>query len=143
MARLGSDLLDAIRTIEAGNQIWAVGNSFAMNLPTDQLRQTPALQMFQSLRRGTYQMRIDHDIHARALGDFTDANTATNLADMARGFIAVAKLQVAKQQPDLLHVLDGIQVSSSGSTVTAQIEEPGDLISHGFSGFNGLNNQIR
>jgi hypothetical protein len=47
---------------------------------------------------------------------------------MARGLLAVAKLQVAKQQPDLLHILDGIQVSSSGSSVIAQIEEPGDLL---------------
>jgi hypothetical protein len=88
-------------------------------------------------------MRIDRDIHARAIADFTDVDTASNLADMARGFIAVAKMQVAKQQPDLLHVLDGIQISSSGSTVTAQIEEPGDLISHGLNGFDGLKRQIR
>ena len=126
--QISSDLMDAIRTIEAGNQIWAVGNALELNLPAGELSQTPAMQIMQSLRRGTYQMRIDRDIHARALADFTDANTASNLADMAKGFIAVAKLQVSKQQPDLVHVLDGIQVSSSGSTVTAQIEEPGDLL---------------
>jgi hypothetical protein len=126
--QISHDLLDAIHTIEAGNQIWAVGNSFDIVMPAGPVNQTPAAQIFQSLRRGTYQMRIDSDIHARAIGDFADANTASNLADMARGFIAVAKLQVAKQQPDLLHVLDGIQVSSSGSSVSAQIEEPGDLL---------------
>src|SRR5437870_1220266 len=124
--QIGSDLLDAIRTIEAGNQIWAVGNSLEVSIPTGGFDQTPAAQIFKSLRRGSYQMRIDRDVHARAIADFTDADTASNLADMARGFIAVAKLQVAKQQPDLVHVLDGIQISSSGSTVTAQIEEPGD-----------------
>jgi hypothetical protein len=126
--QISSDLLDGIRTIEAGNQIWAVGKSIELQLPAGALSQTPAAGIFQSLRRGTYQMRIDQDIHARAIADFTDANAATNLADMARGLIAVAKLQVAKQQPDLVHVLDGIQVSSSGSTVTAQVEEPGDLL---------------
>ena len=139
--QISTDLLDAIHTIDAGNQIWAVGNSLEIAAPAG-LAQTPAAQILQSLRRGTYEMRIDQDIHARALADFTDTNTATSLADMARGFIAVAKLQVAKQQPDLLHVLDGIQVSSSGSTVTAQIEEPGDLINHGLNGFNGLRRQI-
>ena len=73
-------------------------------------------------------MRIDRDVHARATAEFDDANTATNLADMARGFLALAKLQVAKQQPDMVHLLDGIQVSSSGSAVSAQIDEPGDLL---------------
>ena len=126
--QINSDLLDAIRTIEAGNQIWAVSNGLDIVVPSGPVAQTPAAQIFQSLRRGTYQMRVDSDIHARATGDFADANTASNLADMARGFIAVAKLQMAKQEPDLLHVLDGIQVSSSGSSVSAQIEEPGDLL---------------
>ena len=136
--QIGSDLLDAIRTIEAGNQIWAVGKSMEFNLPAGALSQTPAAQILQSLRRANYQMKIDRDVHAHVVADFTDSNIAGNLADMARGFIAVAKLQVAKQQPDLIHVLDGIQVSSSGSRVIAQIEESGDLISHGFNGLNGF-----
>ena len=84
--------------------------------------------IFKSLQRGTYQMRVARDLHARATGNFSDADSAKDLADMARGLIAVAKLQVAKQQPDLLHVLDGIQVSSNGSSVIAQIDEPGDLL---------------
>jgi hypothetical protein len=126
---ISSDLIDAIHTIEADNQIWAVSNSPVADLPAPSgLEQTPAMQILKSLRRGRYQMRIDSDVHVRALADFADANAASNLADMARGLIAVAKLQVAQQQPDLVHVLDGIQVSNSGATVTAQIEEPGDLL---------------
>ena len=128
-AQIGTDLLDAIRTIEAGNQVWAVGNLSEEDLPAAKLREaTPAAQILKSLRHGTYQMRVDRDLHARATGNFSDADTAGNLADMARGFIAVAKLQVARQQPDLLHLLDGIQVSSNGAAVMVRIEEPGDLL---------------
>ena len=126
--QISSDLLDSIRKIEAGNQIWAVGNSLEVSMPPGAFDQTPAAQIFKSLRHGTYQMRVDSNIHARATADFDDANTATNLADMARGFIALGKIQVAKQQPDMVHILDGIQVSSSGSSVVALIEEPGDLL---------------
>ena len=61
-------------------------------------------------------MRIDSDIHARATGTFSDENSARNIGDLARGALAVAKLQVARQQPDMVHVLDGIQVSNSGPT---------------------------
>ena len=127
-AKVNNDLLNAIRTIEAGNQIWAVSNGFIMDIPVAGLRDTPATQMFKSLRRGTYQMRIDRDVHARAVADFADANTANNLVDMARGLIAVFKLRVTNEQPDLLHALDGIQISSRGSSVVADIEEPGDLL---------------
>ena len=57
-----------------------------------------------------------------------DAESARNLSDMARGFIAVAKLQIAKQQPDFLQLLDGIDVRSNGSSVTVRIDESGDLV---------------
>jgi len=127
--QIGNDLLEAIRTIEAGNQVWAVGNFSQEDLPSGGFRQLgPAAEVLKSLRRGTYQMRVDRDLHARATGNFADADSAKNLADMARGLIALAKVQVARQQPDLVHLLDGIQVSSSGSSVIAEIEEPGDLL---------------
>src|SRR5207237_6891581 len=99
------------------------------DLPSGGFRQLgPAAEVLKSLRRGTYQMRVDRDLHARATGNFADADSAKNLADMARGLIALAKVQVARQQPDLVHLLDGIEVSSSGSSVIAEIEEPGDLL---------------
>ena len=126
--QLRSDLLDSIRTIEAGNQVWAVGNFSAQDLPVGAVRETPVMQILKTLRHSTYQMRIDKDVHARATGDFADAESARNLSDMARGFIAVAKLQIAKQQPDFLQLLDGIDVRSNGSSVTVRIDESGDLV---------------
>jgi hypothetical protein len=126
--QLRSDLLDSIRTIEAGNQVWAVGSFSPQDLPAVAVRETPVLQILKTVRHGTYQMRIDRDVHARAIADFADAENARNLSDMARGFIAVAKLQIAKQQPDFLQVLDGIDVRSSGSSVTVRIDEAGDLL---------------
>lgn len=126
---LRSDLTAAMQTIEAGNQVWAVGDFSAGDLKSAGIRgPAPALEMLKSLQGGTYQMRIDTDVHARATGNFADAESAKNLGDLARGALAVAKLQVAKQQPDVLHVLDGIQISSSGTTLTVRIEESGDLL---------------
>ena len=126
--QIGSDLLQAIRTIEAGSQIWGVGSFDQQDLPAGVYQSTPAAQILKSLRSGTWQMRVDRDLHGRATADFVDAQSAGSVTDMVRGLIAVAKLQTAKQQPDLLHVLDGIQVSNNGSSVVAQIDEPGDLL---------------
>jgi len=126
---LRSDLMDAIRTIEAGNQVWGVGSFSANDLRTVGVRgPAPVVEMLKSLSNGTYQMRIDTDLHARAIGNFTDAESAKNLADLARGALAVAKLQVAQRQPDLIQALDGVQVGNSGATLTVTVEESGDLL---------------
>ena len=90
----------------------------------------PVAEILKSLQHGTYQMRVDRDVHARATGNFADADSAKNLADMARGLIALAKVQAAKQQPDLVHVLDGIQISSSGSSVTSAARITGSTSSY-------------
>jgi hypothetical protein len=84
--------------------------------------------MLKSLQSGTYQMRVDQDLHAKGIAHFADAEAAKSLSDMARGFIAIAKLQVAKENRDLLHLLDGIQVTSSGTSVVVNVEEPGHLL---------------
>ena len=85
-------------------------------------------EMLKSLKSGTYQMRVDTGIHARAIGNFADAESAKNIGDLARGAIAVAKMQVAKQQADMVQLLDGIQVSNSGPSLTVRVEEAGELL---------------
>ena len=41
---------------------------------------------------------------------------------------ALPKMAKAAQNPDLLHVLDGLQVSNSGTQMVVNIDEPGDLV---------------
>jgi hypothetical protein len=140
---LRADLTAAIQTIEAGNQVWAVGDFSIADMPAAIREPAPIVELLKSLQRGTYQMRIDSDIHARATGTFSDENSARNIGDLARGALAVAKLQVATQQPDMVHVLDGIQVSNSGPTLTVRVDESGDLLNKIGHGLNGLNGKIR
>jgi len=126
---LHSDLMAAIQTIEAGNQVWAAGGLSVNDLSNVGVRgPAPALEMLKSLRNGTYQMRVDSGIHARGVGNFADAESAKNVSDLARGLIAIAKSQVAKRQPELLQALDGIEVSNSGAKLTVRVEESGDLL---------------
>src|SRR5207248_821044 len=126
---LHSDLMAAIQAIDAGNQVWAVGDFSIKDFGTAGLRgPAPALEILKSLQGGTYQMRVDTDIHAVATGNFADAESAQNLRDMARGLLAVAKLQVAQKEPDMLHLLDGIQVSNNGPKLIVKVDELGDLL---------------
>ena len=73
-------------------------------------------------------MRVDTDVHAKATASFTSAENAKTLADLSRGMIALVKTQVATKNPDLLHALDGVQVSNSGTQMVVNINEPGDLV---------------
>jgi hypothetical protein len=124
---LRSDLMEQIRTIEAGNQVWAVGDFSVQDLPRGVRGSAPAQEILKSMRSGTYQMRVDQDLHAKGVAHFEDAEAAKNLSEMARGFIAIAKLQVAKDK-DLLHLLDGIQIQNSGPSIVVNIDEPGELL---------------
>jgi len=126
---LRADLMAAIQAIPAGNQIWAVGD-----LPVDDLDAlgvrgpAPATEMLKTLQSGTYQMRVDTGVHALATGNFADIDSAKKVGDLARGILALARTQVAKQQPDMTRLLDGIQVSNNGRILTLRIEESGDLL---------------
>jgi len=127
-ATLRSDLLDSIKTIEAGNQVWAVGDFYPEQLPP-QVAGTPIANLIKEFQGGTYQMRVDQNVHARAIGNFTSAEHAKSAADLARGALALGKLQ-ASRMPDqaFLQALDGIQIANSGSSVTVNIDESGDVL---------------
>jgi hypothetical protein len=126
---LRSDLMASIQTIEAGNQVWAAGDITIADLGSMGLRgPAPVVEMLKSLKGGTYQMRVDSGIHARITGNLSDFESAKNLADLARGALALAKMQVGQKQPDAIPLLDGIQVSNNATTLTIDVEESGDLL---------------
>src|SRR3989442_1703011 len=125
---LRSDLPDSIKTIEAGKQVWAVGDFYPEQLPP-QVAGTPIANLIKEFQGGTYQMRVDQNVHARAFGNFTSAEHAKSAADLARGALALGKLQ-ASRMPDqaFLQALDGIQIANSGSSVTVNVDESGDVL---------------
>ena len=130
---LRSDLLAAIRNFEAGSQVWGAGEFHFEELPLAQLPPQavgagPILQILRTLQGGTYQMRVDTGIHAKATANFTSAEDAKTLSDLSRGMIALVKTQVAVPNPDLLHALDGVQVSNAGTQMVVNIDEPADLV---------------
>lgn len=120
-------VMDEIRKIEAGNQVWAVGGFSVNQLPRQFQGPAQAVELVKNLHSGTYQMRVDTDIHARATGNFSDAQSAKTLSDLLRGLVGMAKLQVAQEQ-DLIRVLDGVDVRNSGTALIVTIDEPGDLL---------------
>jgi hypothetical protein len=56
-----------------------------------------------------------------------DEESARNLQDVVRGFVALARLQV-NQQAGLAQVLDGLLLSGEGKTVSLSFSVPSELI---------------
>jgi len=122
-----AELMDQIRTIEAGNQVWAAGK-FDMNLfgktAPDKIE-----EMAGSLKSGTYQMRIDQDVHVRAAGIFGSTEMAKSTGDTLRGLVAMARLQISGGQDDkLLRLLDGVSIENSNDKVLITFNTTGTLL---------------
>lgn len=122
-----NDVMQAINKIEAGNQIWAAGRFTADDLPIPRNRPAQADALLKELQGGTTQIRIDQDVHVRAAGDFSNAETAGKVVDMLRGFLGLAKLQLA-QEPDLNRLLDAVRLDVLGSSAVVNFDAPGDII---------------
>jgi hypothetical protein len=121
------EIMAAIQSIEAGNQVWAAGEFDSRLFPIQNAAPAQALELLKALKSGTYQMRVDTGIHVVATGQFLDSENARTTTDLLRGFVALAKLQAARQ-PDLLELLDGVQVEQSGLSMTVNFAADGDLL---------------
>jgi hypothetical protein len=130
---INPDLIAAIRSFDAGSQVWGAGEFHFEELPVAQLppqgvNAGPVLEILKTLQGGTYRMRVDTDVHARATANFTTADSAKGLAALGQGMIALMKLRMAEKNPDVLRALDGIQISNSGTQMIVDIEQPGELV---------------
>jgi hypothetical protein len=120
-------LLSGIRGIEVGNQIWAVGQFDVAAIPESARIPAPALEMVKGFKGGSYQMRLDSGVHVRAVGNFISDEAARSTADVIRGLMAVAKLQMA-QQPDMIGLLDGLRIDYAGNSMTVRFDGDGELL---------------
>lgn len=121
------NLMAAVRGIEVGNQVWAVGQFDLDAIPESARIPAPALEFVRNFTSGSYQMRVDTDVHVKAVGVFTSDAAARQTAEVLRGLLAVGKLQTSRQQ-DMLHLLDGVQIDYSGSSLTVRFEGDGELL---------------
>ena len=119
------ELVEAIASIEEGNQVWAVG-AFSMLLP-EGIAPPMATELVDSLERGTYQMRLGTDLAARAIGDFASSEMAQRTADLLRGFVALGKMQ-AFERAELIELLDGVVIDAVEASVHINFEADGELL---------------
>ncbi|HET9360199.1 MAG TPA: hypothetical protein VFO58_10625 [Vicinamibacterales bacterium] len=103
--------------------VWAVARFDALvrPLPADVATQLPAISWFSA--KGF----IDSGVQGQLRVEARDEESARNLQDVVRGFVALARLQVS-QQAGLAQVLDSLLLSGEGKTVSLSFSVPSELI---------------
>jgi hypothetical protein len=122
------EVMNLVKSLDSGNA-WAVGRFDAIRsaakLPPG-LTQLPAITWFSATGQ------VNDGVTGVVRAEARDDESATNLRDVVRGFLALAKLQ-ATSKPELQALVQSLELGGSGKTVALSFSVPGavfDLI-HG------------
>jgi hypothetical protein len=115
-----AQMMDLIGEIDDGH-VWAAGRFDVLQaqarLPQEVTSQLPPITWF------TAKGHLNGGIRAVLRAETTTEESATSLRDVARGFLALARLQ-AGSYPDLKGALDTIELSGTGKTVALSFDIP-------------------
>lgn len=106
-----------------GNNAWAVGrfDAVAGSVPRELQAQMPAVTWFSAAGH------VNGGVRGIVKAEARDEAAAQNLQDMLRGFMALARLQ-AGSRPEFKQVVDSLQLTGEGRTITMQFALPTDVL---------------
>jgi len=124
------DLMARAQALPADAQIWAVVAAWR-GMEPGQLREMGNLANLDRVMRlvegASLTVNLRAGVHAAFTGDSRTETDAKTLADSLRGLAALARMGVPRNQPDLLRVLDGIQVKQAGRVVNVTVDIAEDV----------------
>src|SRR5262245_30314730 len=117
------ELMNLVRSLDSSNA-WAVGRFDALrsqsHLPDNVLSQIPAITWFAASAHTSGGLR------GTLRADTRDDESANNLRDVVRGFLALAKMG-AGAKPELQAVMQSLELSGTGKTVSLSFVVPAEL----------------
>lgn len=120
-----AELMTLVREMDAGHNAWAVGQGEGLAgraiLPDEVSAQLPAIHRFAAGGR------VNGGLTGTLRADARDEQSAQNLREVVRGFVALAKLQ-AGSRPAWQAVLESFQLGGAGSTVAISFTIPAEVI---------------
>lgn len=122
-----TDLLARAQAISASNQIWAVsktpGDVFSQAVSKNAAAQASNLaHIFAGVRDSTLAVDLTNGLDLKAAGVCRTSEDARTLGDAARGLVAIGRLAVSQQEPEMLSLLDRIRVEEKGSEVDVSVQ---------------------
>ena len=132
------ELMNLVRSMDDGNA-WAVGRFDALrskaHLPDAMSSQLPPITWF------SVSSHVNGGIRGVVRAEASDDQAASNLRDVVRGFVALAKLQ-AGAKPEYQAVLQSLELGGTGKTVALSFSVPIEVFDvigqHGPDGYKNL-----
>jgi hypothetical protein len=123
--RSNDELMRLVGEVEIGSSAWVVGRFDVLasraNLPDGVANQIPPIKWF----AGTG--RLNGGLSGSLRAEAGDDQSAQNLRDVVRGFLALAKLQ-AGSRPEFQPILQSLELGGSGRTVALSFSIPTQVI---------------
>jgi hypothetical protein len=119
-----AELMRLVRQVDDGNA-WTVARFDALQgrapFPTEVLKQLPSISWFAAGGK------VDSSFSAVLHAETRDEQAAQDLREVIRGFVALIRIQ-AGQQPEFAEVLNSVQLSGEGKTVSLGFSVPAATI---------------
>jgi hypothetical protein len=117
------ELMNLVRSLDNSNA-WAVGRFDALraqsHLPANVLSQIPAITCF------AVSAHVNGGLRGTLRAEARDDESANNLRDVVRGFLALAKLG-SGAKPELESVMQSLELGGTGKTVSLSFAVPAEL----------------
>jgi hypothetical protein len=117
------ELMNLVRSLDSSNA-WAVGRFDALRtqsrLPENVLSQLPAITWF------AVSGHINGGLRGTLRAEARDDESANNLRDVVRGFLALAKIG-AGAKPELQAAMQSLELGGTGKTVSLSFAVPAEL----------------
>ena len=117
------ELMTLVRSLDNANA-WAVGRFDALRtqsrLPANVLSQFPAITWFAA------SAHVNGGLRGTLRAEARDDQSAENLRDVVRGFLALAKLG-SNAKPELQAMMQSLELGGSGKTVSLSFAVPAEL----------------
>lgn len=116
-----TELMKQIQDLE-GNNVWAVGrfDAIAREVPAEFRDHVPAIQWFSAAGH------VNGGLSGVLKAETRDDESAQNLREIVRGFMALAKMQ-AGSKPEIKTMIDSLQLGGEGKTVSIGFTVPSEL----------------
>jgi hypothetical protein len=130
--RDNATLLSLVEKVRPGSTFWMVGDqsllaALPLSVPAPGSSADGTAVNLPSLRSLTVTGDLDPEVSLNLVGEAADEPAAHNLADVVRGFVALASLQ-AQQKPELQRLASAVTVATEANRVLVSARFPYELL---------------
>ena len=122
-----TSLLSRAQAISGTHQVWAVssnpGQLVNRNLPRSGNAQASNFaRIFSTMSDTSLALDLSGGLELRAQGLCQSGQDAKTLADAVRGLVALGRLSASEKEPEMMNVLDGIQVEERNNELAIKVK---------------------